>query len=110
MNQYTKRMIVFFSIIFLVESVLALWVGMGWFLLAETLRRALVAIPRVYFSLLAYLQGSARAAEEMKYYSDGKYRWRYVLRFVLLSAWIFTTILAFNRFNFSLVELFTNSR
>ncbi|NOH04077.1 MAG: hypothetical protein HND47_19965 [Chloroflexi bacterium] len=107
MNQYTKRLIALLLGITLMELALALWVGMGWFLLVETLRRSVIAIPSIYLPLVKYLQGPSRAAEEYKYYSDRRYRWRYAIRIIMLIIWITITIIAFNKANFSLVELFT---
>jgi hypothetical protein len=106
METYRNRTIAFFSMVFIVEIALVLWVGLGWFLLAETLRRSIIAIPSVYIPILRYLRGSDRADDELKHLSDKKYRWHYVLRIVILLVWVILTIVAFEKANVALFELF----
>jgi hypothetical protein len=105
METYTVRIITFFSLMFIVEIVVVLWAGVGWFLLIETIRRACVALPWTYIPLLRFLRGEDRANEELKYLTTKKFQWRYVLRLTNLIVWAILTFITFEKANYALIDI-----
>jgi hypothetical protein len=108
METYRSRTLIFFTTLFTLEMILALWVGLGWFLLAETTRRAVIAIPWIYVPFLHFLRGPTRAREELATLSKSEYRLRYIVRFSALIIWVIITVVAFAKANFTLIEIFNN--
>ena len=84
---------------------LAIWFGLGWFFLVETIRRIIIALPTTYIPFLRIVVSSERANEEKELLSKKEVRLFYAWRFVVALIWVILTIIVFLVANIRLVDL-----
>ncbi|HXD11781.1 MAG TPA: hypothetical protein VN653_17075 [Anaerolineales bacterium] len=104
-NQTKTRTIIFLLSLWIVGIVLALWFGLGWFFLIETLRRMLIAIPKIYLPFLRLLVSAERADEEKQLLTRKDVRIFYAWRFAVALIWLTLTIVVFVYANIRLTDL-----
>lgn len=100
------RTIIFLLSLWIVGIGLALWFGLGWFFLVETLRRIIIALPKIYIPFLSAVVSTERADEEKQLLSQREVRMFYTWRFIVALIWLLLTVFVFLYTNIRLVDLF----
>jgi hypothetical protein len=103
--QSKARTIVFLLSFWVVGISLALWFGLGWFFLIETLRRIIIAVPKVYLAFLRVLVSDERANEEKQLLIRKEVRMFYAWRFIIALIWLLLTVIVFLYVNIRLGDL-----
>ena len=87
--------------------ILAAFFGFGWFFLAGTVRRLLLAVPQARHRITRAIYGEERAMEILSLEEQAGSR-RLIstgLQGVITLAWILLTIIVFARFNVRLIDI-----
>lgn len=102
--QSNARTIIFLLSLWIVGIALALWFGLGWFFLIETLRRIIIAIPKIYLTFLRVVVSPERANEEKQLLSQKKVRILYAWRMIVALIWWLLTVVVFLYANIQLAD------
>ncbi len=103
--QSKVRIIVFLLSLWFIGIALALWFGLGWFFLVETLRRIMIALPKIYIPLLRTVVSVERADEEKQLLIQKEVRMFYAWRFIVALIWLLLTVFVFLYANIRLADL-----
>jgi hypothetical protein len=99
------RLVSFLLLLWFAGIGLALWLGLGWFFLVETIRRFIISIPIVYIKFLRMLVSPQRAAEEKQLLTQHRVRMLYLWRLVVALIWLALTVVVFLYANIKLADL-----
>jgi SNF family Na+-dependent transporter len=103
-TQSKARTIIFLLSLWIVGMVLTLWFGLGWFFLIETLRRIIIAIPKIYLPFLRVVVSLERANEEKQLLNQKEVRKFYTWRMIVALIWLLLTIIVFLYANIRLAD------
>ena len=102
--QSKARTIIFVLSLWIVGIALALWFGLAWFFLIETLRRIIIAIPKVYLVFLSLVVSPERADEEKQLLIQRGVRIFYAWRLIVALIWLLLTVVVFLYANIRLAD------
>lgn len=105
-TQSKIQTILFFLMLWILGVALAVWFGLGWFFLIETLRRVIIAIPTTYIIFLRIVVSPTRAEEEKRLLEQKEVRLFYIWRLIVALIWLLLTIIVFLSANIRLADFF----
>lgn len=103
-TQPKTRVIIFLLSLWIIGVVLAIWFGLGWFFLIETLRRILIAIPKIYLIFLRLVVSPQHADEEKQRLTQKQVRIFYAWRMIIALIWLLLTVVVFLYANIRLAD------
>jgi len=102
----TAQLLIFSLSFWIVGIVLALWFGLGWLILAETIRRMTTLVPQTYFPILQTPTGIKRADDKQYVLEKRSVNVCYIRRGLNVILWLLLTIAVFLYANIHLIDLF----
>lgn len=102
------KILVFYFSTWIIGIIFAIWLGLGYFLLIETLRRIMITIPAIYIRFLRIMFGEERAIEEENSLKENYGKPIYYIRYFATIIWIIVTIFVFLHYNIRLIDYFSN--
>jgi hypothetical protein len=104
-SSYNKARFATFILSFsLIGITQAIWFGIGWIILLQTIRLILFRIPQFYFPTIRLLVGEEFMQQEM--IRKGKQKFPLMLNAVAILLSIALTVLFFWKINISLLDIF----
>jgi hypothetical protein len=109
MSKYSKietlKLILSLIAFWFVGVIIALFAGLGWFFLIETLRRILFLVPKLNTAVINFILGrdTRKVPEDFKKAPCGFLC--VAMRYAIICAWIILTILVFCKANIRIIEV-----
>ena len=100
------QLLIFSLAVWIVGIVLALWFGLGWLILAETIRRTITMVPQTYFPILQTPTTIKRTDDKQYTLEKNNVNVFYIRRGLNVILWLLLTIAIFLYANIRLIDLF----
>lgn len=101
----SSRLIRFLIVIWFIKIIVALFIGLGWFFILQTLERFIIAFPLLYNRMVKLLIGKEWVEDENETLELKKVRIMYGWRLIIALLWLGMTIIVFLKANISIIKI-----